>query len=205
MLSNYKDTFGYKFCDCTEKQTKINNLISLLKDPEVQSFLKTFIDSAIAQSELNILKRLAVVEQVLGIEDYGDAEALTIPQKLTEIEHTVIALTKEQKPNLELPKSLPTTVTDIRTDFLIKHLQESEEIPKVPGIELPFINSREFKTFISNILPEQLRPKSYKNLRKIKKDIFENAAERYGNMVMIDKSKHGNKELRLVALPSVTR
>lgn len=185
---------------------KVKQLIELLNCEEVQSFLKGFVDTAIATSELRILKRLATVEQVLGIDDYGYSEAPTIPQKLTEIENKVIALTEERKPNLELPATSSVTVTDIRADFLVKHLQESEDIPKVPsrGIELPFINSREFKTFISNILPEQLRPKSYKNLRKIKKDIFENAAERYGNMVMIDKSKHGNKELRLVALPSVT-
>jgi hypothetical protein len=221
ICNSNKSTLGYKLFDCTSEQSKVHNLISdpeiknalknvfitlLNEDKDFQESVKTFFEYSIATSELKILKRLAAVEQILGIEDYGDTEAPTIPQKLTEIEDKVIALSEEQKPNLELPESLPTTVTDIRTDFLIKHLQESEDIPKVPsrGIELPFINSREFKAFISNILPEQLRPKSYKNLRKIKKDIFENAVERYSSVVTLDKSKHGNKEIRLIALPGVT-
>jgi hypothetical protein len=207
-ISCNSDNFRYKVFDCPVQNSKVSQLIALLKDPQVQSFLKVIVDNAIATSELRILKRLAAVEQILGLEDYGldETRAPTLPQKLTEIENKVIALTKEQKPNLELPKSLPTMVTDLRTDFLIKHLQQSEDIPRVSsrGIELPFVNSREFKAFVFNILPDQLRPKNYKNLRKIKKDIFENAVERYSDKVIIDKSQHGNKEIRLIALPGVT-
>jgi hypothetical protein len=94
------------------------------------------------------------------------------------------------------------TVTDIRTDFLIKHLETNEETPKLSSpfvnMELPFCNSKEFRYFVDNVLPETYRPKSLKNIRKLKKDLFENAVSRYGDLVQINKSFHGNKELRLV-------
>ena len=83
----YKDTFGLKLFDCTEHSSKVSQLITLLKDSEVRSFLKTFIDCAIAESELQILKRLAYVEAILGVSD--DSEVPTVPQKLTEIEAKV--------------------------------------------------------------------------------------------------------------------
>jgi DNA integrity scanning protein DisA with diadenylate cyclase activity len=208
-----KNTFGYKLFDCTEPTTKVNQFISLLKEPDIQSFLKEFIDAAIATSELNILKRITTIEEKLGI---IESEALTIPQKLEEIESKVNTLTHDKKLNLEdiiQPDSIPQNVTDIRADFLIRHLQENEETPKLQSpfvnMKLPFCNSKEFRFFVNNVLPEQYKPKSLKNIRKLKKDIFENAVQRYKDLVSIDKSFHGNKELRLVMpkqipLPCVT-
>jgi hypothetical protein len=84
-------SFGYKLFDCTEQNSKVSQFITLLKDPEIQSFLKVFVDNAIATSELRILKRLAAVEQVLGLDDYGleETEVPTLPQRIERIEEKV--------------------------------------------------------------------------------------------------------------------
>jgi len=205
LVDTYKDNFVFKGFDGADIRNKINTFVSLLHDPVIIESLQTIFESFMATSELQVLKRITAIEEKLGI---IESDVPTIPQKLIEIEVKVNAITEGKKPKFELFKSLPTTITDTRTDFLIKHLWESEDVPKIPdcsrSIERPYINSREFKNFVTHILPEKLRPKSFKNLRKIKKDLFENAAMRYGNKVIIDKSKHGNKELRLVALPCVT-
>ena len=81
------DTFGYKVFDYPVQNSKVNQFITLLKDPEVQSFLKVIVDSAIATSELRILKRLAAIEQILGFDEYGLDETATptMPPKIKSI------------------------------------------------------------------------------------------------------------------------
>ena len=59
----------------------------LIKDPDVQPIFRMYIENILATSELKILKRLAAVETLLGLDDFsagGDEEhELTIPEQLT--------------------------------------------------------------------------------------------------------------------------
>ena len=179
---------------------KVEQFLALLQDPEIQSFLKLFVENTLATSDLRILKRLSKVESMLGLSDF-DNEKPSIPKRLERLEEMELMEMRTSAIDAAQIPDMPETVTDIRTDFLVKHLEENKDIPKIQneGFELPYINTREFKIFINNILPEKLRPKSLKNLRKIKKDCFENAVLRYGNKgVTINKSKHSNRELKLV-------
>src|SRR5664279_3465248 len=58
LSTNYAD-LDFKPFDCQEK---VKEFLALLKHPQVQSFLKLFIDSSIATSELEILQRLTALE-----------------------------------------------------------------------------------------------------------------------------------------------
>jgi len=176
---------------------KVKQLLELLENEEVQSFLKIFIDGAIATSELQILKRLSAVESMIGFSELEN-DSPTLPERIEKLEKETETKTFDVT---GLPE-MPETITDIRTDFLIKHLETNEETPKMNSpfvnIKFSFVNSKEFRFFVDNILPDKYKPKSLKNIRKLKKDIFENAVSRYKDLVSIDKSFHGNKELRLV-------
>ena len=182
---------------------KVKQLIELLENEEVQSFLKIFIDGAIATSELRILKRLSSVESILGLSDL-DNDTPTLPERIDKLEKDAEKKTFDVT---GLPE-MPETITDIRTDFLIKHLETNEETPKISSpfanMELPFCNSKTFRYFVDNVLPEKYKPRSLKNIRKLKKDIFENAVSRYKDLVSIEKSFHGNRELRLVMPKQIT-
>jgi len=66
------------------KTEKINQLLVLMKDPEVQPFFRNYIENIIATSDLRILKRLASVETLLRLNNYSDFEnvehEITIPE-----------------------------------------------------------------------------------------------------------------------------
>jgi hypothetical protein len=181
--------------------------ITLLKeDQEYREYIRNFIDCSITTSELNILKRLSAVEQVLGLDDLEEEEGHepTIPEKIIKLEEQLEKVTLTVKPdilNRELVNA-PQSLTDLRTDFLIEHMETNDLVPKIStgfvNLEARYVDSKEFKYFVKHVLPPEYRPKSIKNLRKMKKDLFENARCRHGDKVSIDKSFHGNKELRLV-------
>jgi hypothetical protein len=182
--------------------------LQFLKGETTKVFLKYFIDETIATSELHILKRLTAVESMLGLSDLEN-ECPTLPERVERIEKEA---EKKTFDITGLPE-MPSTVTDIRTDFLIQHLKTNEDTPKMSSpfadMELPFCNSKEFRFFVNDVLPDKYKPRSLKNIRKLKKDIFENAVRRYKDLVSINKSFHGNKELLLVMprqlpSPSVT-
>jgi hypothetical protein len=188
MLSCNSDTLGFKSFDCPVPNSKVSQLITLLKDPEVQSFLKTFIDAAIATSELKILKRLAATEQLLGIDcDEGTSQAPTIPQKIIEIEDKVNTLTNSFEPVLE-PQMNLTTKTQRRACALVSKLRKCKK---------RFLTSSEIVHFLKNEVTEDLRiPENTCNPREIKKEVLEKAAELFPD-IQLSKKSHGRKEVRI--------
>ena len=158
--------------------------------PELRSTLLLLFENFCATSDLQILKRISALEEELE-EVKAENEQLK-----TEL--------KKAKP--EIPESplagVPSTITDIRTDHLVEYIESDPDIPEADSgfvnMTLKYMNSLVFKKFVTKVLPEQLRPKTLKNLRKLKKDLFENAATRYKSKAFINKSDHGNKEIRLV-------
>jgi len=188
----YKDTFGYKVFDCTanNQNSKVNQLITLLQDSEVQSFLKGFVDNAIATSELRILKRLAAVEQILGLDDYGQDEtaASTLPQRIKNIEDKVNNSITSFKSPLG-PKIQPTTKTEIRAVSLVDHLKDTGK---------DHLTSHEIINFLKCKLPDNCKiNENVQNIRKIKQDVLKKAAVIYPN-VFLSKKSTGHREVRLV-------
>jgi hypothetical protein len=184
------DTFGYKVFDYPVQNSKVSQLITLLKDPEVQSFLKVFVDSAIATSELHILKRLAAVEQILGLDDYGLDEkvAPTLPQRIERIEEKVNDSITSFKPPVE-PEIQPTTKTEKRAVSLVDHLKETEK---------GHMTSPEIFSFLKCKLPDNCKiNENVQNIRKVKQDVLKKAAAMYPN-VFLSKKSTGHHEVRLV-------
>jgi hypothetical protein len=208
--SSYIDTDRYKVFDRTEQNDKITQLLTLLKDPEIQTFLKTVIEATIATSDLKILQRLSKVEAMLGLldeellEDEEEQEP-SIPTQIAELNCRVQKIDTTLKPEL-LDRSLISpskNITEIRADFLVEYMKNNTDLPKAvspfANIDTRIMDSRDFKKFVENYLPEDYQPESFKNLRKIKRDVFAAAEKRCStNDIFVDKADHGRKELRLI-------
>jgi hypothetical protein len=201
------------------------NLKGLLQDPELKEAMKTLMitlvkeDQEFRETVKGIVNeyyvqsgtpnRLAVIDTKLGIDDFrglsaleGKEEELTIPEQMSLLAERIDTISIQENRTVTLGNS-PQSVTDYRADFLIKHMKTSGR-PSLFCSDFTVMDSKCFRYFVENVLPEEYRPASIKNLRKIKKDVFENAASRH--KARIDPSNHGNKELRLLVelRPSVT-
>jgi hypothetical protein len=194
-----------------EKELLKPIIVSLLNDDE------TFRRQVASYITPELANRVLLLEEKLEVQDRYllDDDAVTIPEEIGCLKRNVDNINAQLK-GVTIPESLyksldalPTCETDVRADLLVKYIESTTDLPKVldgiSEITSYYINSRAFKHFVEDVLPEQYRPKSTKNLRKLKKDVFETAALRHPRKVTIDKSGHGRKELRLVQLlPTVT-
>ena len=190
MIICNNDSFRYKVFDRPVQNSKVSQLITLLKDPEVQSFLKAFVDSAIATSELQILKRLASVEQILGLDDYGtdEAEAPTLTQRIDKLEEQVKNSTASFKLPVD-PAIQPTTKTEKRAVSLVDHLKDTGK---------DHLTSHEIINFLKCKLPDNCKiNENIQNIRKVKQDVLKKAASMYPN-VFLSKKSTGHREVRLV-------
>jgi len=166
------------------------DLKEMLLHPDLQPTLLLLFENFCASSVIKPARRIAELEETV---EELEAKMEILEDKLK---------TASERIPEDIIKALPSTVTDVRTDHLVEYIEDSEEIPEADSgfenLKVKYMNSKWFRNFITSVLPEQLRPKSFKNLRKLKKDLFENAVTRYGDRAEIDKADHGNKELRLV-------
>ena len=129
----------------------------------------------------------------------------SIPTQIAELNCRVQKIDVTLKPEL-LDRSLVApskNITEIRADFLVEYMKNNKELPKAASpfanIDTRILDSRDFKKFVENYLPEDYQPESMKNLRKIKRDVFAAAEKRCStNDIFIDKADHGRKELRLI-------
>lgn len=181
-----------------------------MKDPEIQTFLKTVIEATIATLYLKILKRRSKVEAMLGLLDEelldeDKEQEPTIVAQLVELSNRVSKIDTTLKPEL-VDRSLISpskNITEIRADYLVEYMKSATELPK--GVS-PFINidmrvldSQGFKNFVDSYLPCNYQPKSTKNLRKLKRDVFEAAEKRcLTREIFVDKADHGRNEPRLI-------
>ena len=150
----------------------------------------SFVDNAIATSELRILKRLAAVEQVLGLDDFGleETEVPTLPQRIKQIEEKVNNSITSFQPSAE-PEIQPTTKTEKRAVSLVDHLKETRK---------DHLTSPEIFTFLKCKLPENCKiNENIQNIRKVKQDVLKKAVAMYPN-VFLSKKSTGHREVRLV-------
>ncbi len=176
--------------------------------PYMDKFVNTSFDARLATSEIRPVQRLAEIETVLGIEDFSyddEDHEPTIPEQITRLNNMVSKINTTLKPEF-IDRSLISpskNITEIRADFLIEYMKNNTDLPKAASpfanIDTRILDSRDFKKFVENYLPEEYQPESTKNLRKLKRDVFTAAEKKCStNNIFIDKADHGVKELRLI-------
>src|SRR5664280_2743909 len=198
MRSSYKDILDFKVFDCTAKEEKVNQFLALLHDPDIKSVLNLYLEGFLATSELKILKRLAALEQVLGLNnmDLNDEHELTISEQLNILAARIDNNTQGvNKPAVE-PENSPVTKTENRAYLLVEKLKSLRS--------KKFLDSREILQFLKHGIEEQYRVKEGQNARQAKKECLEKAAELFA-CVSLDKKKHGRREVRLILQPSDDR
>jgi len=171
----------------------------------------------IREENVRLLRHIRILEGHLNI-NYTDYEDVCLTGNTYEdlkdegitpfcdkIEQITIKAT--DSPHSADTSNLPTCVTDARADLLLTHMETNELVPKVNSgavnLECRLCNRKEFRYFVEHVLEPEYRPKNLKNLRKLKKDLFENAAHRHPDKACIDQAFHGNKELRLLVYKEI--
>jgi hypothetical protein len=190
----------------SSKTEKINQLLMLMKDPEVQPFFRNYIENIIenvlATSDLCVLKRLAAVETLLGLDDFsagGDEKhELTIPEQLFLIAERVDGVTESVQKEL-IPKPVPilTTKTEIRTHLLVEHLKHN--VQERSGSK--FLSSEEIVNFLKYEIDDLYRMSEGQNVRQTKKEVLTKAIELFPNNVFLDQKSHGRKNVRIIYRP----
>lgn len=165
---------------------RVKQLIELLKYPEVQTFLKLFIDNSIVTSDLNILKRLATIENKLGFNDLLDSDEPTIPEQLSILADRIAKIVN--KPRCE-PENSPTTKTESRAHLLVA---------KLKGMRgKGFLSSQEIVQFLKHGIEERYKVGDKQNVRQVKKEVLQKIVELFPDM-QLDKKKYGRREVRLI-------
>lgn len=165
---------------------RVKQLIELLKYPEVQTFLKLFIDNSIVTSDLNILKRLATIENKLGFNDLLDSDEPTIPEQLSILADRIAEIVNE--PRCE-PENSPTTKTESRAHLLVA---------KLKGMRgKGFLSSQEIVQFLKHGIEERYKVGDKQNVRQVKKEVLQKIVELFPDM-QLDKKKYGRREVRLI-------
>jgi hypothetical protein len=194
MRSSYKDILDFKVFDCTAKKDKVNQFLALLQDPDIKPVLNLYLENFLATSELKILKRLAALEQVMGLNnmDLSEEHELTIPEQLNILADRIDNTQVVNKPPEE-PEDRPVTKTENRAYLLVEKLKSLRS--------KKFLDSREIVQFLKHGIEERYRVKEGQNARQAKKECLEKAAELFP-YVSLDKKKHGRREVRLILQPS---
>ena len=184
----------FKVFDCTAKEDKVNQFLALLQDPDIKPVLNLYLENFLATSELKILKRLAALEQVMGLNsmDLSEEHELTIPEQLNILADRIDNTQVVNKPPVE-PEDRPVTKTENRAYLLVEKLKSLRR--------KKFLDSREIVQFLKHGIEERYRVKEGQNARQAKKECLEKAAELFP-YVSLDKKKHGRREVRLILQPS---
>jgi hypothetical protein len=189
----------------TSKTEKINQFLILIKDPEVQPVLRTYIENVLATSELNILKRLTSIETVLELNDYpteDDEAESTIPKQISILSNQIKEV---MKPNNKRPIIEPIhesvhigmSKTTARAILLFKDVIEVA----IEGKDQIVIGSREIKNYLTNHIQPEYRVGDVSNFRKVKKDVLTTLKKLLPDNVLLDRKKYGRREIRLVYGP----
>ena len=184
---------------CSSKTEKINQLLMLIKDPEVQPFFRTYIENILATSELKILKRLAAVETVLGLDDFSagcdEEHELTVPEQLSLLAERIDNVT-EPVQRESIPEQVPifTTKTEMRAHFLTDHLKN--DVQERSGSK--YLSSEEIVSFLRYDIEEPYRVQEGQNIRQTKKEVLDKAVKLFPNNVFLNQKSHGRKNVRII-------
>ena len=186
----------------SSKSEKINQFLTLMKDPDVQPTFRTYIENILATSELNILKRLKVIETLLELNDYpiddGEAES-TIPKQISLLSNQMKEVIKtNNKQSIMEPISesvhIGMSKTTARAILLFKDVIEVAS----EGKDQIVIGSQEIKNYLTTHIQPEYRVGDVSNFRKVKKDVLTTLKKLLPDNVLLDKKKHGRREIRLI-------
>jgi hypothetical protein len=186
----------------SSKSEKINQFMMLMKDPDVQPTFRMYIENVLATSELNILKRLKVIETLLELNDYpieDDEAESTIPKQISSLSNQMAEISKmnnKQSIMEPIPKAIHIGMskTTARAILLFKDVIEVA----IEGKDQIVIGSREIKNYLTNNIEPEYRVGNVSNFRKVKKDVLTTLKKLLPNNVLLDKKKSGRREIRLV-------
>jgi hypothetical protein len=181
------------------KTEKINQFLMLIKDPEIQPIFRMYIENVLATSELKILKRLAAVETLLGLDDFSaggdDEHESTIPEQLSLLAERIDDMTELGKRE-SIPEPLPilTTKTEIRAHLLVEHLKN--DVQERSGGK--FLSSEEIVFFLRYGIDELYRVREGQNIRQTKKEVLDKAVKLFPNNVFLSQKSHGRRNVRII-------
>jgi hypothetical protein len=189
-------TFG------SSKTDKINQFLMLMKDPDVQPTFRMYIENILATSELNILKRLTVIETMLELNDYptkDDEAESTIPKQISLLLNQMneVIKTKNKQTIIEpIPKAIHIGMskTTAKAILLFKDVIEVA----IEGKDQIVIGSREIKNYLTNNIQPEYKVGNVSNFRKVKKDVLTTLKKLLPDNVLLDRKKYGRREIRLV-------
>jgi hypothetical protein len=186
----------------SSKSKKINQFLTLMKDPDVQPTFRMYIENVLATSELNILKRLKVIEKMLELNDYpidDDEAENTIPKQISLLSNQIKEVIKTNNKQLVM-EPIPKTIhigmskTTARAVLLFKDVIEIAS----EGKDQIVIGSREIKNYLTNHIQPEYRVGNVSNFRKVKKDVLTTLKKLLPDNVLLDRKKYGRREVRLV-------
>ena len=184
------------------KTEKINQFLTLMKDPDVQPTFRMYIENVLATSELNILKRLKVIETMLELNDYpvdDDESDSTIPKQISLLSNQIneVIKTKNKRSIMEsIPKAIHIGMskTTARAILLFKDVIEVA----IEGKDQIVIGTRDIKNYLTNHIEPEYRVGNVSNFRKVKKDVLTTLKKLLPDNILLDKKKYGRREIRLV-------
>jgi hypothetical protein len=186
----------------SSKTEKVHQFLMLIKDPDVQPIFRMYIENILATSELKILKRLAAVETLLGLDDFsagGDEEhELTIPEQLSLLAERIDDITELAKRE-SIPEPVPilTTKTEIRAHLLVEHLKNDGQDRSGDK----FLSFEEIVHFLKYDIDEPYRVREDQNVRQTKKEVLDKAIKLFPNSVFLSKKAHGRRKVIIIYRP----
>jgi hypothetical protein len=189
----------------SSKTDKINQFLTLMKDPDVQPTFRMYIENILATSELNILKRLKVIETMLELNDYpieNDEYESTIPKQISLLSNQikeVIKTNNKQTIITPIPESIHIGMskTTARAISLYKDMIEVA----IEGKDQIVIGSREIKNYLTNHIEPEYRVGDVSNFRKVKRDVLTTLKKLLPDNVLLNRNQHGRREIRLIYEP----
>ena len=184
------------------KTENINQFLTLMKDPDVQPTFRMYIENVLATSELNILKRLKVIETMLELNDYpvdDDESDSTIPKQISLLSNQIneVIKTNNKRSIMEpIPKAIHIGMskTTARAILLFKDVIEVA----IEGKDQIVIGTRDIKNYLTNHIEPEYRVGNVSNFRIVKKDVLTTLKKLLPDNILLDKKKYGRREIRLV-------
>ena len=179
------------------KAEKLDRFYSLVQDPEIQPEIQTWFDGMLATSKLNLVKRVATIETVTGLDDFSDLEdeerEPTLPEKINLLAEKIEQIESNSQAYTTIENQeifIPETKTEKTVIELAKF---AASLPVKDGVKA--ITPTLFHHFRKHILPEELRPNTI-NPRQWKKDVSDKMRE-LCTSIKPDK-KGNNRGIRLL-------
>jgi len=172
----------------------VQQFLKLLKVPEVQIVFNLMVENAITLSDMNILKRLTELEVQTGINDPGDEDhPITLPERIDQLAESI--------DNKTVQETIIEPTQKTKNERRAHHFMESPPIGLVAK-EGIVIKSKVWRHWVRT-LPEELKTKSFQNIRKLKIDLFNLLEKLFPDRVYLKQDKTGLKEWKLI-IKSVT-